>query len=104
MANPTDYYPARYSANYRRHKNDACFRWRPPTKSEAREIVRRYHAGQNEIKPPLDVIEFQRQLHGGVSNRFHAGRGAELHHDGFAAAPRLVPAPRQEALERYSRS
>jgi hypothetical protein len=24
MANPTDYYPARYSANYRRHKNDAC--------------------------------------------------------------------------------
>ena len=46
-------------------------RWRPPTKAEVREIVRRYHEAQNEAKvPPLDVIEFERQLHAGASNDY----------------------------------
>jgi hypothetical protein len=48
---------------------------RPPTKGEIREIVRRYHEVQNEAKvPPLDVIEFERQLHAGASNEFYADR------------------------------
>jgi hypothetical protein len=38
-------------------------RWRPPTKAEMREIVRRYHEAQNEPKIPLDLIEFERQSH-----------------------------------------
>ncbi len=38
-------------------------RWRPPTKAEVREIVRRYHEAQSEAKVPIDVIEFERQLH-----------------------------------------
>lgn len=37
-------------------------RWRPPTKSEVREIVRRYHEAQFETVP-FDVIEFEKQLH-----------------------------------------
>ncbi len=36
-------------------------RWRPPTKAEVREIVRRYHEAQNEAKVPIDVIKFERQ-------------------------------------------
>jgi hypothetical protein len=42
-------------------------RWRPPTKAEVREIVRRYHEAQIKA-PPLDVIEFERQLHAGAGN------------------------------------
>jgi hypothetical protein len=39
-------------------------RWRPPTKAEVREIVRRYHEAQAKV-PPFDVIEFDRQLNSG---------------------------------------
>ena len=35
-------------------------RWRPPTKAEVREIVRRYHDVPNEATvAPFDVIEFE---------------------------------------------
>jgi hypothetical protein len=44
-------------------------RWRPPTKAEVREIVRRYRAAQNEAEaPPFDVIEFERQLQARASS------------------------------------
>jgi hypothetical protein len=62
-------------------------RWRPPTKGEVREIVRRYHEVQNEAKvPPLDVIEFERQLHAGASNEFYGDRDGKLHRRGDGAA------------------
>jgi hypothetical protein len=44
-------------------------RWRPPTQAEVREIVRRYHEAQVNA-PPLDVIEFERQLHAHASNDY----------------------------------
>jgi hypothetical protein len=44
-------------------------RWRPPTKAEVREIVRRYHEAQVNA-PPLDVIEFERQLLAHASNDY----------------------------------
>jgi hypothetical protein len=68
-------------------------RWRQPTRAEVREIVRRYHAAQNDAKPPLDVMGFQRQLHAGASSRFYASTAATL-----------VPSPGPEALEHRSRS
>ena len=36
-------------------------RWRPPTKAEVREIVRRYHEAQAK-KPQFRTIEFERPL------------------------------------------
>ena len=74
-------------------------RWRPPTKAEVREIVRRYHEAQDRAKP-LNVIEFQKQLHAGVSSEFYADRegGLRRRDDGAAAAATLVPAPDQLAL------
>jgi hypothetical protein len=36
-------------------------RWRPPTKAEVREIVRRYHEAQAK-KPQFRAIEFERPL------------------------------------------
>jgi hypothetical protein len=42
-------------------------RWRPPTKSEVREIVRRYHEAQFKAVP-LDMIEFERQLNAQASD------------------------------------
>jgi hypothetical protein len=80
-------------------------RWRPPTKAEVREIVRQYHAAGNEAKAPLDVIEFQRRLHAGASNRFFADRTGELHHERLPGiAPTLVPGRGQDAGEPHSRS
>jgi hypothetical protein len=38
-------------------------RWRPPTKAEVREIVRRYHEAQSKV-PRFKTIEFERPLHG----------------------------------------
>jgi len=78
-------------------------RWRQPTRAEVREIVRRYHAAQNDVKTPLDVMGFQRQLHAGASSRFYADSRGDLHHVGSTAAT-LVPAPGPEALEHRSRS
>ena len=46
-------------------------RWRPPTKAEVREIVRRYHDVPNEATlAPFDVIEFEKQLHAGASDDY----------------------------------
>jgi hypothetical protein len=46
-------------------------RWRPPTKGEVREIVRRYHDVPNEATlAPFDVIEFEKQLHAGASDDY----------------------------------
>src|SRR6476619_3210516 len=46
-------------------------RWRPPTKAEVREIVRRYHDVPNEATlAPFDVIEFEKQLHAGASDNY----------------------------------
>lgn len=42
-------------------------RWRPPTKAEVREIVRRYHEAQSKV-PRFRTIEFERPLHAGDSN------------------------------------
>jgi hypothetical protein len=70
-------------------------RWRAPTKAEVREVVHRYHEARNGAKP-LDVIEFQRQLHAGSSSEFYADRDGALHRRGDAvgaAAATLVPAP-----------
>jgi hypothetical protein len=44
-------------------------RWRPPTKAEVREIVRRYHEAQFNA-PPFDVIEFERQLQSRAGNNY----------------------------------
>jgi hypothetical protein len=44
-------------------------RWRPPTKAEVREIVRRYHEAQVNA-PPLDVIEFESRLRAHASNDY----------------------------------
>jgi hypothetical protein len=41
-------------------------RWRPPTKAEVREIVRRYHEAQSKV--PRFKIEYERPLHEGASN------------------------------------
>jgi hypothetical protein len=41
-------------------------RWRPPTKAEVREIVRRYHEVQAK-KPQFRAIEFERSLLTGAS-------------------------------------
>jgi hypothetical protein len=41
-------------------------RWRPPTKAEVREIVRRYHETQAK-KPQFRAIEFERSLLTGAS-------------------------------------
>ena len=58
-------------------------RWRPPTKAEVREIVRRYHDVPNEATvTPFDVIEFEKQLHAGASDDY-TNRNDE---DGAAAA------------------
>jgi hypothetical protein len=50
-------------------------RWRPPTKAEVREIVRRYHETQVTV-PPFKVIEFERPLHAGASNDYIDRDGA----------------------------
>ena len=42
-------------------------RWRPPTKAEVREIVRRYHEAQSKV-PRFKTIEFERSLHEGARN------------------------------------
>jgi hypothetical protein len=58
-------------------------RWRPPTKAEVREIVRRYHDVPNEATlAPFDVIEFEKQLHAGASDDY-TNRNDD---DGAAAA------------------
>ena len=50
-------------------------RWRPPTKAEVREIVRRYHDVPNEATvTPFDVIGFEKRMHAGASNEFYADR------------------------------
>ena len=43
-------------------------RWRPPTKAEVREIVRRYHEAQAKV-PPFKVVEFERPLNAGDVDR-----------------------------------
>jgi hypothetical protein len=46
-------------------------RWRPPTKAEVREIVRRYHDVPNEdMVAPFDVIDFEKRLHAGASDDY----------------------------------
>jgi hypothetical protein len=50
-------------------------RWRPPTKAEVREIVRRYHEAQAEV-PRFKAIEFERPLHAGASNDYVDPDGA----------------------------
>jgi hypothetical protein len=50
-------------------------RWRPPTKAEVREIVRRYHETQVTV-PPFKVIEFERPLQAGASNDYIDRDGA----------------------------
>src|SRR5215813_13395369 len=40
-------------------------RWRPPTKAEVREIVRRYHESQSRV-PRFKAIESERPRHEGV--------------------------------------
>ena len=58
-------------------------RWRPPTKAEVREIVRRYHDVPNEATvAPFDVIEFEKRLHAGASDDY-TNRDED---DGAAAA------------------
>ena len=42
-------------------------RWRPPTRSEVREIVRCYHEAQFKAVP-FDVMEFEKQLNAKASN------------------------------------
>jgi hypothetical protein len=61
-------------------------RWRPPTKSEVREIVRRYHEAQfNAV--PLDVTEFERQLNARASEDH-----ADADHDDHAVTERPAAA------------
>jgi hypothetical protein len=50
-------------------------RWRPPTKAEVREIVRRYHEAQAK-EPRFKAIEFERPLHAGASNGYVDRDGA----------------------------
>src|SRR4029077_2158719 len=50
-------------------------RWRPPTKAEMREIVRRYHEAQAKV-PRFKAIEFERPLHAGASNDYADRDGA----------------------------
>ena len=50
-------------------------RWRPPTKAEVREIVRRYHEAQAK-KPHFRAIEFEKPLHAGASNDYVDRDGA----------------------------
>jgi hypothetical protein len=50
-------------------------RWRPPTKAEVREIVRRYHEAQAK-KPQFRAIEFERSLLTGASNDYVDRDGA----------------------------
>jgi hypothetical protein len=50
-------------------------RWRPPTKTEVREIVRRYHEAQAR-KPHFRAIEFEKPLHAGASNDYVDRDGA----------------------------
>ena len=62
-------------------------RWRPPTKAEVREIVRRYHDVPNEATvTPFDVMEFEKRLHAGASNEFYGDRDGKLHRRGDSAA------------------
>jgi hypothetical protein len=61
-------------------------RWRPPTKAEVREIVRRYHEAQVNA-PPLDVIEFERRLRAHASNDY-----ADTNRDGDDRATTERPA------------
>jgi hypothetical protein len=49
-------------------------RWRPPTKAEVREIVRRYREAQAKV-PPFDVIEFERHLQPGAAGKFFGDDG-----------------------------
>jgi hypothetical protein len=51
-------------------------RWRPPTKAEVREIVRRYHEVQAKV-PPFDMIEFERQPHAGAGDAHYADRDGD---------------------------
>ena len=61
-------------------------RWRPATKSEVREIVRRYHEAQfNAV--PLDVTEFERQLNARASEDH-----ADADHDDHAVTERPAAA------------
>jgi hypothetical protein len=73
-------------------------RWRQPTKAEVREIVRRYHAAQNETTPALQVIEFQKQPHGAANSRLYS-RG-NLQSVESTAAP-LSPALGPEATDSH---
>ena len=50
-------------------------RWRPPTKAEVREIVRRYHESQAKV-PRFKAIEFERPLHASASNDYVDRDGA----------------------------
>jgi len=61
-------------------------RWRPPTKSEVREIVRRYHEAQFKAVP-LDMIEFERQLNAQASDDH-----ADADHDDRAVTERPAAA------------
>jgi hypothetical protein len=46
-------------------------RWRPPTKAEVREIVRRYHDVPNEATvTPFDESEFEKRLHARASDNY----------------------------------
>ena len=63
-------------------------RWRPPTKAEVREIVRRYHDVPNEdMVAPFDVIDFEKRLHAGASDDY-----TNREDDGGAAATRPAAA------------
>jgi hypothetical protein len=46
--------------------------------------VRRYHEAQAKV-PPLDVIEFERQLHAGASNDYADRDGAVAERPAAAA-------------------
>ena len=50
-------------------------RWRPPTKAEVREIVRRYNEAQAK-KPQFRAIEFEGRLLTGASNDYVDRDGA----------------------------
>jgi hypothetical protein len=72
-------------------------RWRPPTKAEVREIVRRYHEAQAK-KPQFKPIEFERSLLTGASKDLVDRRAAlterRAAHDAvYGSVDTNIPAP-----------
>ena len=60
-------------------------RWRPPTKAEMREIVHLYHEAWAKV--PVDVIEFERQLHAVGSNDYNGRADRDGNDSAMAEKP-----------------